>query len=385
MAKHAVSILGAGVDLQFSADVGTVAVDGVTVFPAVVTEPPPVVVDPPPVVTQPPAPTGKFATDLLAAFNAGTTLDWHGDITLDAPIVLKSSGNVIGFGLRANGAKITCNFASGGYAIHLLITDAGHNIRQFRLQDFTVTGSGHDGAIKMECNRNDSWIYSGEIVNVKCENHSKHAIYACGSVFEFDCTSIGSTGGLGLFRATERGAKESDPSGTDTNRGLPSAITGSDWRPRDFNGDAILLDSSTAYRECFDLTLDKGYIVTGKGTGYGINAKGGITKVRGVGFENFAGKAAVFCGYRGGSFEDCRTANASNMKYFVEAELTGVLEIRSCRVENEGAGTGIRLASAKDLQGGAKIVLDPGHSSDPKGLDIDTTLPVMIAQYVKRA
>jgi len=350
------------------------------------TPPDPIPPDPTPI---PPA-TGKFADALKAAFTSGSVLNWtDGPVTLDGPIVLRSQGNIIGFGLRGNGMKIRCNFpGGGGFPIHLLIDDAGHNIRQFRLQDFTVEGSGHEGAIKMECNRNDSWIYSGEINNVKCEGHSKHAVYACGSVFEFDCTSIGSEGGLGLFRATERGAKASDPEGTDGNRGLPSAMTGSDWRPRDFHGDAILLDSSTRWRECYDLTLEKGYIVTGQGPGYGINAMGGITKVRGVGFENFAGSAAVYCGYRGGIFEDCRTANASNMKYFIEAELTGALEIRSCSVENENQGTGIRLASVKDLQGGGRIILDPGSRSDPHGNDIDTTFTgdrFVIARYDPRA
>jgi hypothetical protein len=48
MANHVLRVLGAGTDMLLSADIGSVAVDGVTVFPAVVTEPPPVVVDPPP-------------------------------------------------------------------------------------------------------------------------------------------------------------------------------------------------------------------------------------------------------------------------------------------------------------------------------------------------
>lgn len=366
----------------------TLALDGQNVFTRDLGPVPPVtppVTPPDPPVTPPVIPpTGTFARAVSDAFNADKELNWlGGDTTLAAPIMLSTTVGKTSFGIRGNGAKINCAFNDPTKkAINLIIPSTAHGVafRNWNITDMHFGGSGFAGAIGAQCWTNQSWIYAFKVNNISCDGHAEHAIHYSGSVFECDTSDIISSGGLGLFRATERGVLASDPTASDGDRGLPSAMTGSNWRCRDFNGDGALLESSTPYREPFDLRINEGYFVTGLGQGCGVNAPSGLTEIQGVGFE-FLNNVGIFMGYRGGRVIRCQATNpvagatfgsGSGMAYLVHAQAGNVL-LDGCSAADEGSGSGIRLAKIDDMSGG-RVMLNPTASS-LTGADCDWNGP----------
>jgi hypothetical protein len=322
-----------------------------------------------------PVPTGAFATAIRAAWDADEPLDWvDGDVTLNAPIELVANSNKTGFSLNMNEANVHCAFNDPTkYAISFVINNGGVNIREFSVKEIKFRSvTPFAGGLRFTCRLNTSWIYSYTVSDISCGGHSEHAVWLDGSVFECDLNNLKSTNGKGLLRATTYV--------TSQGHALPSAMVGKNWRPRDFNGNAVQFDSPTPYAEPFDLRLTEGYFVTGLGNGIGISAPSGMTAVDGCGFENIRGKAAMYIGYRGARVTDCQGSNPSpntnvatnpGMAYLVDCGLTGTLKLEGCSVENYGSGSGMKLAKVQDLQGGGRIVLDPSRS-DANGDDIDS-------------
>jgi len=195
------------------------------------------------------APASDFTAAVQAAWTNDRTLFWTGgDVTLSAPITLTATMNKFSFGLFMNGSKITCAFNDATKAaINVIIPATSGNVyvRNWSFDRFQVVGSSPFlGALYFECHTNSSAIYAGKISDVRAENHTGHAIVVSGSVFEFIMVNIGSTQGLGGFRAIERGVHASDPTGTDSDRGLPSAMYLYSPNFRDFHGNAVELASS---------------------------------------------------------------------------------------------------------------------------------------------
>jgi hypothetical protein len=359
-------------------------------------EPPPVDPPPPPVEDPdddpppPPAPNSEFIDAVTEAWRRNKPLNWFGgDVMLKQPILLIASENKTNFHLNMNEANVFCDFNDRTkYAITLRITGSNLNIREFGIEEIKFRRvTPYAGGILLECNRNDSWIYSFDINSIACGGHEEHAIWLRGSVFECDLEYLRSTSGKGLFRATVDGSL--DPKGQ---KGLPSAMVGRNWRPRDFTGDAVLLDAATRYQEPFDLRLTEGYFVTGLGDGMGIMAPSGINTVEGVGFENLQGGAAMYLGYRGGRVIRCEATNSHanarlgtynseggwqeppiGVAYLAQVQLANSVTLDGCKLEEHSGGTGLRLAKVQDL-GGGSILLNPSRS-DFDGNDIDTNVP----------
>lgn len=348
----------------------------------------------------PPLPSTDFVASVQASWTGDYVLNWlGGDVVITAPINLIASVSKFSWGLRMNGAKITSNFNNAAkYAINILVpldaagvTLPNINVRGWSISDVSFRGaSPYAGGVYMESHTNSSWIYKWRIANIDTEGHSDYGVKASGSVFEFLVDNPSSSGGLGLFIAVERGKNASDPTGADSDRGLPSAMVMRNVRPRDFQGHAIALASSTSYREPFDLIVEDGYVVTGLGQGNGIHAPAGITKVQNVGFENLNG-AGINLGYRGGQIVGCRGANpiagatdTRGMNALVRASLAGgALVIDGCQAQNEGSGTGMILGRV-DGDGGSRVLINPTQS-DQNGADVITSgIPpanVLLNQY----
>lgn len=350
----------------------TVGGGSTTIDPPPPPPPPALEPDPPGPTPLPPATTNNFAAELVAAFIADRPFNWFGgDVLLKQPITLIADQHKLNFHVNANDANIFCDFNDAGkYAITARIQGGNVNIRSFGIEELKFRGvSAFAGAVLLECLRNDSWIYQFDLAGMTCEGHQGHAFWLRGSVFECDLEHLGSEGGLGLLRATTDGSL--DPNGQ---VGLPSALVGRSWRPRDFLGDAVLFDSTKQYAEPFDLRLTDGYFVTGQGSGRGITAPAGINTIEGVGFENIKAQEMIFLGYRGGRVIRCQGTNANITKYLVRAQLAGnSVTLAGCSVDNENEGSGMKLAKVEDL-GNGSIILDPSRS-DFNGNDVETNVP----------
>jgi hypothetical protein len=325
-------------------------------------------------IPAPPVHTSNFVDHLIAHFNDDEALDWQdGNVTLKSPVALGASSNKTGFNLNMNEASVFCDYNDPTkHAITFAIAEPNINIREFAVKEIKFRRvTPFAGALRFRCPINTSWIYSFTAGDISCGGHTEHALHLDGSVFEANFPRLKSTNGKGLFRATTYV--------TSQGHALPSAMVGEDWRPRDFEGHAIQMDSPTPYAEPFDLRLTEGYVVTGLGSGMGLHAPSGLTSIEGFGFENIKGKAAMYLGYRGGDVIRCQGSNpspntnvASNpgMAHLVFCELTGTLTLDGCSVENYGSGSGMKLAKVMDLQGAGKIVVNP-TSSHPNADDIE--------------
>lgn len=308
----------------------------------------------------------EFQAAIEAAWAADKVLNWQsGDVTITSPIILEvTDTSKFGFGIRLNGARVTCNFANA--AAWALTIRMHHNedgsivqdqsLRAFQLIEGAFVGSSaYAGALKLECLTNGSWIYSFLIRDINVSGHSEHAFAFVGSVFEFVLDRLTTANGKGALFIEMRGT---GVNGT-TDMGLPSAMYCYSPNFRDFDDDAILMTSPQAYSEPFDLTVVDGYIVTGQGLG--INAPAGITRVEGTGFENLgqtAGKggSAIYLGFRGGMVKGCRGANPVanssvetqlGMAYLVNADLANNnLVVEDSGAEAEGGGSQPKVARA---------------------------------------
>lgn len=356
----------------------------------------------------PPPPAPDFETELRAAFAANRFLNWlGGDITLTAPIVLEAVTNKSAFGVNFNGVKVIANFNNAAeYAISVvvpIITEAdgtrhakyGIVWRGLRFMNASFRGlSPYAGAIRKECLTNQSWIYSWVIRDINVEGHTDAAFLDKGSVFEGWYFSCATTGGKGAHKFMTHGivdgvietpgygnnwdANGNNPARFDNDKGLPSALYIIDPNYRDCTGHAIEMAASVAAQEPFDLTVVRGYLVTVGGMG--IKAPAGFKLVDGTGLEFTRGGYAIWFGYRGGKLRNVTGANPvanasvsppNGMKYLVGTYLAGGrLVIEDCRVENEGTGSGARLASI----GGAGSVVLRGN----KAADLDGVGPVVV-------
>lgn len=297
-----------------------------------------------------------FATAVADAWTNDRVLNWeYGDVTLVSPIVLQASTGKFGFGIRGNGAKITCAFSDATkYAISIevpIVSGAvvqNVNVRNFTIADINFRGSSaFAGALEFRCFSNGSWINSFLLENLTCENHSGRAYSFKGSIFEFILDKCKSTGGVGAVWIEKRGLNGTAGEG---DQGLPSAMEMYSPNFRDGSGNSIELYCVDAYTEPFDLSLHGGYIVSN--AGFGVKAPAGITLVDGVGFEANGGGCAMEIGYRGGVIKGGTrganpTANAAlgspgvGMAYLVKWwGASGKLVLEDLQMTNEGAGTG---------------------------------------------
>lgn len=259
-----------------------------------------------------------FAAAVLDAWNNDKTLNWNGgNVTITSPIVLDASSNKFNFGIRLNGAKISCNFNDATkYALTLQVHQnvGGDIVQNVNIRGFTIADGQFGsvtpfaGAVELKCLTNGSWINSFLLRDIQVEAHSDMAFRVTGSVFEWVMDRLTTDGGKGSLFIQQIGTG----SGGTTDQGLPSAMYLYSPNFRDFTDDAIVLQGVQAFNDPFDITVKDGYIVTGGGRA--VWAPSGITKVEGVGFENLgqtAGKGgmALDIGYRGGLFKANRLAN----------------------------------------------------------------------------
>jgi hypothetical protein len=297
-----------------------------------------------------------FATAVADAWENDRVLNWlGGNVTLTEPIVLQATTHRLNFGIRGNGAKITCAFSDAtksAITVEVPVVGGavlqGINVRNFSISNLNFRGtSPFRGGIELRCYSNGSWINSFVLSDLTCENHSEYAYRFTGSVFEWTGERLKSTGGVGGARIEARGLNGTSGEG---DAGLPSAMKLIDPNFRDGSGTGIVLTNPTAFQEPFDLTVIGGYIV-GNG-GYGIDAPAGFTMVDNVGFESNNGGAAIVAGYRGGIVKGyTRMANSiagatmnvprAGMAYLVYWwGASGKLILEDCYATNEGSGTG---------------------------------------------
>jgi hypothetical protein len=314
----------------------------------------------------PMGPSGNGATSLTftqqvqAAFDGDYTLDlqWDGPITLNTPIVLEVTEWKFAFGIRFNGATIISNFNDATKAPITVMMPVvnGAVVQNVGIRNFTYTdghfqgASAFSGALRLECRTNGSWIGLGLIDNITCDGHSDYAIQAIGSVFEGSVQNMTTTNGRGALHARCCGLVEPDPTGSDNDKGLPSAmyIINPDFRDSvDPNYPSVLLDSSTEFQEPFDLTIKGGYIVDNASSAGAFPS--GVKLVDGTGVEGNHGPAAFQVGYRGGAFRNVTGANpvnagTGNTYPLISCSIdNNVLDIESCSIVNEGSGNGAIL------------------------------------------
>lgn len=332
-----------------------------------------------------------FPTAVAAAFAADSVLDWRGgDIDLAAGVALEVTQWRVAFGIRFNGAKIVNASADPAVTIRVPVVN-GAVIKNVGMRNFTMTDghfSGGYGALRLECRTNGSWLGLGEVMNNSCEGHSGYAVELLGSVFEGEAGRMTTTNGQGAFHARTCGMVDPDPSGTDGDKGLPSAlyITMPDFR--DASGDSVVLSAATPFQEPFDLTIEDGYIVDNGGRA--VVAPSGIKAIVGTGMEGNHGDCVISLGYRGGSFRRVTGANPVAMpdgqSYpLIKASLDkGVVLIEDCGIQNEGSGTGAVLAAISGA-GGTVYLNRSGTAADVQVSPVwDNSGPsavVKVAQY----
>lgn len=297
-----------------------------------------------------------FTEALNAAWAGDYVLNWTGgNVTLSAPVLLQAFANKYHFGIRGNGATLTCSFADATKAaitmeVPIVTGSVLQNIsvRNWQITDLSFVGtSAFAGAIEVRCLTNGSWFYSFLMSNIQCETHSDFAFKWKGSVFECAGDDLKSTGGNGGFWAERADNGNGD-------FGLPSAMALN--RPNFRDGlttgvELVCLATSYGTTEPFDLTIKGGYIV-GMGR-WGMSAPSGITLVENVGFESIQGGYGIMLGYRGGVIKSgTRGANPVpnateelGMRYLVRWwGATGKLVLEDIGYENEGSGSGMTLA-----------------------------------------
>jgi hypothetical protein len=339
-----------------------------------------------------------FAAAVQAAWAADTTLNWSGgDITITSPIILDATINKFNFGLRLNGARISCNFNDATkYALTVQMHSPdggasysqGINVRGFQIVEAHFAEvTPYAGAIELKCPTNGSWINSFLLRDITVEAHSDYAFRVTGSVFEWVMDRLTTDGGKGGLYIQQIGTG----TGGTTDQGLPSAMYLYSPNFRDFSDDALVLIGVQAFNDPFDITIEDGYIVTGGGKG--INAPSGITRVAGVGFENLgntAGKggSAMAIGYRGGLFLANRLANAVasssvsthvGAAYLVDLAIFGnsaVFEDNIVQAENAGS-----VPKVANITGSGNIVYlnrqgtTASAIDNPGGCPITNTTP----------
>lgn len=354
------------------------------------------------------APTGDFPTAVQAAFDADTCLNWTGgDFTLTAPVVLSATVNKLGFGIRLNGANVTCNFNDATkHAISVVVPIVGgHVVPSVNVRNFTMSdskfrfGSPYAGALRFECRGTQSGIYSFTVNNIRWDGHSDRNLI-CGNVFEGTFRDCGSTNG-GSFEARTAGPVDghievasaannwnpnaNNPAVQDGDKGLPSALQFLDFRGRDATKDSFVTTATVLGMEPADITFNGGYFVTGQGRA--IYALAGLNTVVDTGFENNTAECSIYTGYRGGKFIRVRGAspvaasvNAPNPYYLVRCDLSGnatnVLVFDDCAIQAEGPGGPVKLAK---VNGGGVVQLN--RSGTAADVDAGTGISVKVAQY----
>ena len=292
--------------------------------------------------------TGAVETALKAAVATGDAHLTQSSYSVNAPIVINLTNTSQGpINIDFGGAKLQSNVSNGGPVIEIIV-GAGVNVSQLTISNLLINGNGSEGdGIKIVADGADRSIRNLSLNAVNIEHVGGIGLDVIGNVHGtiFDSWMNGNEGGGARFANGPKG-------------GVADSLfwIGGGFRKNDVAG--LILDNGAK-----DMTVKNAYFV--ENVGVGIDATAGITLVKGSGFENNGGTAAVVGG--SSTFVDDTFSTWGAQKVAVGGYLNGG-QVNMTGVSGEYYGAGSDPSVIANLQGsgtlaiagGGKVIAGPG-------------------------